>query len=140
MDSIKPINQHKPAISLDTLMKNTEKLNEQVQKVEQLSGKSREEINFLAQKSFTLFPAEVDHYFTNYYLIYWEPEFFKTVIEQGNGTITRGGITYLVVYHSCTPTELKEASQVKLSFRKPKKEYSSVGYVLVSCTSLNKED
>lgn len=48
-----------------------------------------------------------------------------------NGCIRYQGYSYLIVYHKCTALEARNSEVVKLSYRKPAKEYSIPGYVLV---------
>lgn len=48
-----------------------------------------------------------------------------------NGTVRYQGYSYLVVYNKCNALEAKQALEVKLSFRKPAKEYEIPGYCIV---------
>ena len=52
-----------------------------------------------------------------------------------NGCLRYQGYSYLVVYNKCFSREAKEALEVKLSFRKPAKEYGLPGYCIVEIAS-----
>lgn len=65
-----------------------------------------------------------------YYILRWS----KATLRQSmrSGTITHQGVTYLVVYKECKPTDIKSNTELVLSFRKPKKEFELPAYVLIS--------
>lgn len=65
-----------------------------------------------------------------YYILRWKGCHFKQVLSQG--TIVHQGVTYLVVYKDCKPTDILTSSTIYVSFRKPAKEYQLQAYVLVS--------
>ena len=48
-----------------------------------------------------------------------------------DGIITHDGIDYIVVFHQTTAINVRKSSQVKLSFRKPDKEFDLTPYVLI---------
>lgn len=65
-----------------------------------------------------------------YYILRWKGAHFKHILQ--NGTITHQGVTYLVVYKDCKPTDIQTSSTIHVSFRKSAKEYQLQAYVLVS--------
>lgn len=74
-------------------------------------------------------PPDDRHKLSNYYILHWTPEYlFGTWGE--NRPIIREGITYLSIYHRCSPAELRSCKVVLLSFRKlPDMNF---GYVLIT--------
>ena len=64
-----------------------------------------------------------------YKCLHWTPAY--TLESMKNGTITRDGITFTVVFHGCTRYDITKAKEVLLSFRAVKPEYDLVPYVLV---------
>jgi len=65
-----------------------------------------------------------------YYLKYWEAEYFFNNLH--NGTITDEGTVYQVIYKHCTPTKVRCADQVALSFRAAQPEYELESYVIIT--------
>lgn len=66
----------------------------------------------------------------HYCLLYWNPEYFYT--QMIDGVVIKNDIRYLVIYHKCTPTEVRKRNQIALSFRAAKAEFNLPAYVLVS--------
>ena len=73
---------------------------------------------------FFSYPPEYLDTLSRYYLIYWSPEYFFEQMQ--NGLLIHQDKEYVVVYHKCTPTKLKNARQVALSFRIAQKEYQNL--------------
>lgn len=73
--------------------------------------------------------AKVKHTLEIYYHLQWKSKFFLEQLREG--TITRDGVTYIVVYHKCTRYDVKMAVDCRLSFRVPQTEYDLPAYVLV---------
>jgi hypothetical protein len=65
------------------------------------------------------------------YLLYWEPSYFFSQLHDGTLYRTSEQRKYLVVYHKCTPAQLRNQSQLVLSFRACKSLYDIPAYVLV---------
>lgn len=77
-------------------------------------------------------PSRMSECFERYFILRWRADYCRKVIRLGNGALHRDGIEYLVIYHGLTPFDLKGGDfQVKLSFRKPIKEFNLTGYVLI---------
>lgn len=69
--------------------------------------------------------------FNEYYLLHWEPEYFRRALKQG--TVTRHGIDYQVIYHRTNSYEvIKHTGDLILSFRQLQPEYNMFPVVLVS--------
>lgn len=80
--------------------------------------------------NFFTYPEAFSDCLDKYYLLYWSPEYF--ISQMSYGTITHNNEKYIVIYKHCTPTQIKTARQVKLSFRKPLDIFNLPGYVLVT--------
>lgn len=93
-------------------------------------GISKSSATFL-QSNFWQLPANHLHIFDCYYLLHWDRAYFQDHMIEG--TVTRQGITYQVIYHRTNPAEInKHKGDVLLSFRKLKYEYEVQPVVLVS--------
>ena len=64
---------------------------------------------------------------TNYFLLYWNTDYFKESIKDGCIVDVDGNI-YCVIWHDCSPYDIKHHYTVAISFRR-----SSIGnFALVS--------
>ena len=75
-------------------------------------------------------PLEYQDLLSYYNLLYWSPEYFIAKIK--DGTITHNEQEFQIIYHNCSPAQLRQYSQVRLSFRTAVKEYKLESYVLVT--------
>ena len=72
----------------------------------------------------------------SYYILRWNPETFQRHLRQG--TITRAGITYQVIYHRTDSKEVRDAASLLLSFREPVEAYTdsqAVATVLIAAST-----
>lgn len=76
-------------------------------------------------------PQNMQLCFERYFILRWNADYTRKVIRLGNGILHRDGIEYSVIYHGIGPAELRGDFQLKLSFRKPVKEFEITGYVLI---------
>lgn len=71
----------------------------------------------------------------DYFLLYWTPAHFFSLLHEGKisreDEFTGLKYHYQVMYKQCTPAELRNCNQIKLSFRRPKEEYPVGKYVIV---------
>ena len=95
----------------------------------QLYGYSRNTVNHSLINDFHIDPAVVNKSLTEYNLIHWSTNYF--VSKSQFGVLYRGDKQYVVVYHKCTRYNVREATEVILSFREAKPEYNLPAYVLV---------
>ena len=65
------------------------------------------------------------------YLLYWSPEHLFSQLQDGTLYRASEQRKYLIVYHRCTPTQLKRQAQIALSFRACRPVYDIPAYVLV---------
>lgn len=84
-----------------------------------------------------LLTPELRNVLSHYQLLYWSPAYFLDTSE--HGTITRGGITYNIVYgHGCTRGKILKLSkentriQLALSFRCALTIFALPAYVMVA--------
>lgn len=75
------------------------------------------------------FPATHADCLSGYYLKHWQGEYLSSQIAEGS--VLDNGEEYVVIYQGCTPYQVRRAKEVKLSFRKPKKEFALSSYVIV---------
>lgn len=69
-----------------------------------------------------------------YYILHWSGAHFRQVMS--GGVVIHQGVSYLVVYKDCKPTEILPHSKLYLSFRKPAKEFGLQAYVLISISPM----
>lgn len=82
-------------------------------------------------RDFPNFPDQFQDLLSEYYLLYWAPEYFREVSK--GGVIQRGNREYIVVFaKGATPAALLSCNQVKLSFRSALPDYHLPAYVIVS--------
>jgi hypothetical protein len=79
--------------------------------------------------NFWHYPDQYRNTLDQYFVRHWEGSHFDKMIK--DGTLVQGDNSYLVVYQNCTPFAVKNAKQVKLSFRKPLADLGLQAYVLV---------
>lgn len=91
-------------------------------------GITRNQINSLLINQFH-YPEQYRNTLEEYFVRHWEGSHFDKMIK--DGTLVQGETSYLVVYQNCSPYVVKNASQVKLSFRKPLGTLGLQAYVLV---------
>ena len=80
--------------------------------------------------------AEHRDLLSSYYILRWNPETFQRHLRQG--TITRAGITYQVIYHRTDSAEIRDAASLLLSFREPVEAYAdsqAVATVLIAAST-----
>lgn len=69
--------------------------------------------------------------FQSYFILHWNGHFVRAAIR--NGTINKDNTLYNVVFiRGMTPSKLLTGVQVRLSFRKPIREYEMPGFVLLA--------
>lgn len=96
-------------------------------------GVSPKIISWLMQNA-----GEITHYrdcLFSYYKLYWEGKYLLSKTEEGNGTIVRNNIPYIVVYSkTCTRGYIlaHKNQQFSLSFREAKPEFGLPAYVFIS--------
>lgn len=100
-------------------------------------GLTKQQILSLSINSFTI-SSDFQDCFCNYHLLHWSGKY--TMSKISDGSIFKDGIKYLVVYKNCTPSQVRCAEQVKLSFRKPQSEFDTMGYVLIKILEGKKEE
>lgn len=77
-----------------------------------------------------IMPVSLLPHLAEYFLLYWEGKYFKERMKEGKICGESG--PYIVGYNKCTPELAFHATQLHLSFRKPKTEFNLPGYVVVS--------
>lgn len=82
-------------------------------------------------RDFPNFPDQFQDLLSEYYLLYWTPEYFREVSK--GGIIHRGNREHIVVFaRGTTPASLLSCNQVRLSFRAALPDYHLPAYVIVS--------
>jgi len=93
-------------------------------------GTSRSAASYIADNYFEI-PTQSLKLFDVRYLLSWQSEYFLDIMQ--DGTITRKGITYRVIYYRTTPAEIKKhKGHLLLSFRALQREYDVMPVVLVT--------
>lgn len=84
------------------------------------------------QHTYWVISREYRAIFKSYYILKWHAAYFTDKLH--NGTITREGVTYQVLYHrtGSIPANSPVDTQVLLSFRELQPEYDAVPVVLVT--------
>lgn len=75
-------------------------------------------------------PGQCKDITENYFLLYWTSEYFFS--QYRDGTVTKDGKTYNVIYFNTSYFDCKEAKNLKLSFRAAKDDLNIGAYVLVT--------
>lgn len=75
------------------------------------------------------YPPEYLDTLDEYFSYTTDPSYLADRIVEG--TLSKKGHTFMVVYHKCTPSMIKHAQHIQLSFRVPKKDFGLCSYVLV---------
>lgn len=91
-------------------------------------GITRTQLGKLLTSLFS-FPSDYLDTLDNYYLLHWTGQY--TTGKISDGKIRHQDTDYSVIYQFCTPSSVRSAKQVKLSFRTPKKEFALLPYVIV---------
>lgn len=93
-------------------------------------GVARSIATYIQNNHWTLQP-EFRDIFSTYYMLRWRPAHFVANLE--DGTISREGITYQVIYHKTDSAAItKTDSDLLLSFRELDKTYKTFPTVLVT--------
>lgn len=75
-------------------------------------------------------PLEIQDIFTRYYLLYWDAEYLRSKIKDGQ--VEHDGVQYVIRYYSCDSSDLYHCEgQVALSFRVLQNEYDHYPVVLI---------
>lgn len=86
-------------------------------------------LRYHLQNSFVMPPTITTKYLSQYHLLYWNP--VHLLLNMKDGTITKDGRVYQVIFQDCNPFTIKRCNQVVLSFRAAKVEFDLEPYVIV---------
>lgn len=77
------------------------------------------------------YPEQYRDTLSRYYKVYWSSRYYQGLFNLGQLYNPKDDMMYYVIYNKCTPTDIKHATQVELSFREAQPEYELQAYVLV---------
>jgi hypothetical protein len=102
-----------------------------------LHGITRRQVHSMCINLFH-YPEQYKDTLESYFILRWNSQTFTE--RMNDGIIPVRDTEYLVVYQDCTPFAVKRAAEIKLSFRKAKKEYGIPGYVIVKIVTSTTEE
>lgn len=98
--------------------------------------KPNSSLKTILKTEWTLSPEIKDNDLLRHFILYWEPQYFKQMLNKSDipGTLYKDGVTYNVIGYRCTLEDLMATTnQVVLSFRQPIAAHNIYPIVLVSC-------
>lgn len=98
-------------------------------------GVTRKQLHSLCINFFH-FPPEYRDTLSNYWIYHWQGAHLREQVQDGTIHIPSGAVCgnageYLIVYQNCTPYAAYKAKCVRMSFRKPCKEFDLPAFVVV---------
>lgn len=95
-------------------------------------GVTKHQVHSMMINFFSYPPAYIDT-LSEYFSYNYPGNYLKDNLV--DGTLSKKGYVFMVVYHKCTPCNAMRAANIQISFRVAKSEYGLCAYALVRISS-----